>query len=548
MTATAPAHGPALLVLADRVHSLAADAAGRALLVRGGVVAAIGDPDALRRLDPDADVLDLRGTTITPGLTDAHIHLTEWALARQEVDLTHAASPAAAAHAVAAHAVSARELAADAVGGQGRTSDDHGWIRGRGWNPHLWRAGTPHRSVLDAVLPDRPVALQSHDMHALWANSAALRLAGVDADTQAPAGGTIVRDEDGPTGLLLEAAGQLVARVLPPIELDTVVAAVRAAQAELHTLGITGVHSFPGIHVQTPTPIDVLRRLRESGELRLRVLHHLAADALDEAVRLGWRSGAGDDWLRVGGVKMFLDGALGSRTAWMQTPYDDGSGCGMRTLDEEVFRDTVRRAARAGIASTVHAIGDAAVCLALDVLADPATRVPALPHRIEHLQCCPAERWADAARAGVTVSMQPSHLMTDWGVADRYWGVERSRCAYALGGLLRHGALLAFGSDAPVEPVDPRRGLFAAVFRTDVTGQPEGGWFAEHRIDAHAALAGYTIGPARAAGYVAPAGTLAPGAPADFAAWDHDPIGQPQSILGMRCVATAVAGDIVYSC
>jgi predicted amidohydrolase YtcJ len=520
-----------LLVLADRVHTLDRRHECDALLIGDGRVIAAGAADAIRHMAGDADTLDLRGTTITPGLTDAHVHLTEWAFARLEVDLAEAPEPEAAAAAVAEH----------------HHRHPARWIRGRGWNPHLWAGRQPHRRLLDDVVGDTPVALQSHDMHALWASTAALRAAGIDAATPDPDGGHIVRDDAGePTGLLLEWAGRMVTRAFPVPTLEQAAEAVLEAQAELHSLGITGVHSLPGIHLTQPDPLPVLLLLRERGALRLRVLQHVGLERLDDAVRLGLRSGFGDDWLRIGALKMFLDGALGSRTAWMLAPYEGDTSVGMRTMEPAEFRENVRRAAAVGIATTVHAIGDAAVCLALDVLADPALRVPALPHRIEHLQCCPPERMGDAAAAGITCSMQPAHLVTDWRIADRHWGRQRSRGAFAVGSLLRHGTLLAFGSDVPVEPVDPRRGLHAAVLRQDLGGEPAGGWYTDERISARDALLGYTTGPARAAGLPAPAGTLAPGAAADFVAWDTDPLGPPGRLLDMNCVATAVNGVVVH--
>jgi predicted amidohydrolase YtcJ len=521
-----------LLVLADRVHTLAHDAVGHdAVLIDRGRVVATGRADDLRAHAHHARVIDLRGTTLTPGLTDAHIHLTEWAFARSEVDLSAAQSPADAARLTLQH----------------RASSQDGWVRGRGWNPHLWDLALPHRAMLDALIPDRPAALQSHDMHALWVNSAALALAGITAATPDPEDGTIVRDEHGePTGLLLEWAGQIVARVMPDPTLDATIAAVIEAQRALHAFGITGVHSFPGIHRPEPDPLPVVLRMREQNTLTLRVLQHIRLDHLDAAIELGLRSGFGDEWVRIGALKMFLDGALGSRTAWMRAPYENSDDCGMRVMDPDDFRTYVARAAAAGIACTVHAIGDGAVSLALDVLSEPATRVHALPHRIEHVQCCPPERLGDAVAATITCSMQPSHLMTDWRIADRHWG-DRSSGAFAVGSLQRLRTLLAFGSDAPVEDVDPRRGLFAAVRRQDHNREPAGGWYPDECIDTAAALYAYTVGPARAAGLSAPAGSLAPGAPADLAAWDHDPLGDPDSLLHMRCVAALVGGRVVHT-
>jgi len=424
-----------------------------------------------------------------------------------------------------------------------------GWVRGRGWNPHRWEGREPTRQLLDAALGDRPVALQSHDMHSLWVSSAALQAAGITAGTLDPEGGRIVRDARGePTGLLLERAGELVTGVIPEPSEDDVVAAVRAAQGVLHALGLTGVHSFPGIALPWPEPRVVLARLHREGDLRLRVLQHIRQELLETAITLGARSGAGGAWIRTGAVKLFLDGALGSRTAWLREPYVGSSSTGVSTLPEPEFRALVLRAAGAGIATAVHAIGDAAVALALDVLADPRAGGPLLPHRIEHLQCCPPERLGDAARAGIVCSVQPVHLITDWRAADRHWGPQRASHSYAFAGLAGTGAVLAFGSDAPVEPIDPRLGLFAAVQRQDLEGEPAGGWYPEQRLDRRAALSGYTAGPAIAAGTTGETGVLAPGAFGDLVAWDRDPLTcAPRELLEMRAVATVVAGDIVHS-
>jgi predicted amidohydrolase YtcJ len=533
MERLAPSDSPDLLVLAGRVHTFGTPTSAstdNAVWIRAGRIAAVGRAERLRDAAGNVPVLERPEATVTPGLADAHIHLTEWALSRRQADLGVAMDPEAAAQLVA------------------QASGDGAWIRGRGWNPHLWNGAQPHRAQLDAVAADRPVALQSHDMHALWANGEALRRAGIDADTPDPPDGRIVRDEAGrPTGLLLENAARLVTDRIPPPTLAELAGAVQAAQAELHALGITAVHSFPGIHVVEPDPLSVLETLRAAGALRLRVLQHIALDRLDAAIALGVRSGFGGDWLRIGGVKMFLDGALGSRTAWMRAPYEGEAQCGMRVLEPTAFRAHVQRAAAAGIASTVHAIGDAAVALALDVLSEPAVRVAALPHRIEHVQCCPPDRLDVAGAAGVVCSMQPAHLITDWRGADRHWGA-RGRWTYAFRSLLDRGATLAFGSDAPVEPVDPGRALMAATARTDLDGQPDGGWYPEERISAHAALRAYTVGPAHAAGLAGTLGVLVPGALGDLALWNRDPLDvDPAGWLALRCEATVVGGMVVHS-
>ncbi|HEX7118990.1 MAG TPA: amidohydrolase [Longimicrobiales bacterium] len=520
------------LVLADRVHTFADPAVVDALLLRDGRIVAIGAADALRRRAPDAALLDLRGTTITPGLCDAHIHLVDWALARRAVDLADAPDADAAAEAVARRA---RSLPAGA------------WLHGGGWSVNRWGA-FPDRRPLDRAAPGHPVLLRSHDLHSAWVNGRALEIAGISAATPDPDGGRILRDDAGePTGVLLENAVRLVERVVPPTPDAEIEDAVLDAQRELHALGITAVHSFPSVHPGRLDALRVLERLRAAGRLRLRVLQQLPLEFLDDAIRLGLRSGFGGDWIRIGGVKMFLDGALGSRTAWLREPYVDSDDRGVQLLPAADFRDAVRRAAEAGLAATVHAIGDAAVALALDVLGDAAVRVDAMPHRIEHVQLCPPERFGDLGRADIVGSVQPCHLMTDWQAAERYWGADRCRGAYAFRSLEDAGAVLAFGSDAPVERVDPRLGLFAATTRRDLDDRPRGGWLPGERISILDAFRGYTTGPAHAAGALGRLGRLAPGAAADFVAWDADPLRTAgRALLSLRCIAAVVDGERVW--
>ncbi len=523
-------HGGPLLVTADRIRTFGPEAApADALLIQDGRVRALGRAPDLARLRP-AERLDLTGTTITPGLADSHIHITEWAIARLEADLSRAVGPAEAAATLGAHA--ARRPA--------------GWLKGRGWNPHRW-SETPHRSHLDQVIGDRPAALQSHDMHALWVSSAALRAAGIDAHTPDPEGGRIVRDAAGqPTGLLLENAGTLVTRVLPAPSFAETVDAVLDAQKALHAVGITAMHVLPGLFIPEPNALELLRSLRDQGHLTLRSLVHIPLDALDTAIEDGVRSGDGDDWLRIGGVKMFLDGALGSLTAWMQDPYENSASRGVQVLPADVFEATAQRAAHAGIATTVHAIGDAAVALALDVLCAPSLPRLRVPHRIEHVQCCPAGRLRDAGRVGVVASVQPSHLMTDWRAADRHWGARAQR-TYAFRSLLDGGAVLAFGSDAPVEPPDPRHALYAAVARRDLEGHPAGGWQPPERLTLEQAFRASTSGPAAAAGW-GDIGSLAPGALADFVAWTRDPFAMNENeLLELECAATFAGGQPVHA-
>jgi predicted amidohydrolase YtcJ len=516
--------GTDLIVRAARIHLLGSAESVESLLLRGGHVAAVGPFEAMRALSaPGARVEDFGAATVTPGLVDAHVHLTTWALSRRQVDLNACAT------------------LDDALGAIRRASaTGDGWVRGIGWDVHRW-GRLPTRQELDAVCPERPCCFDSHDIHGAWLNSAALAAAGITRETADPDGGEIVRDAAGePSGILLEKAVRLVQRVLPRETLAERTEALLDAQRAVHALGLTGVHS-----VEVDGLAD-FSALAEEDRLRLRVLQAVQLPRLDAALELGLRSGMGGEWLRIGGVKMFLDGALGSRTAWLREPYEREQGRGIQTLPADEFRHHVARAADAGFASTVHAIGDAAVELAIRVLGE-ISPPRAMPHRIEHVQLCPEDLWAKLGRSGVIASMQPVHLMTDIPSAERHWGHARSRGAYAFAALARAGATVAFGSDVPVETVDPRLGLFAAVKRVGWDGQPAEEWYPEHAITAEGALRAYTEGCAEAAGTSRTQGRLLPGYLADLVAWDRDPLTVPADELReMRCLATLVGGETVY--
>jgi predicted amidohydrolase YtcJ len=291
--------------------------------------------------------------------------------------------------------------------------------------------------------------------------------------------------------------------------------------------------------------LEAFRRLDVSGELRLRVLFHPPVGALSRLIADGARSGQGSEWLTLGGVKMFLDGSLGSRTAWMLEPYAGTHDRGMPITGETEVRNAMMSAAAAGMASTVHAIGDAAVRRALDLL----STVPRLsiPHRIEHFQCVHPADLDRAPRAGIVLSMQPAHLLTDISLVDRHWG-NRGRGAYAFRSLLRRGVRLVFGSDVPVASLDPRAGIHAALERKGFSGAPANGWHPEEKIGFSEALGGYTVGAAHAAGLGHRRGALAPGFDADLVAWAVDPAAERDDGEAFRqghAVLTIVDGEAV---
>jgi len=526
-----------LILYNARVYTLdAGHPHARAVAMAGNRILAVGDDDELRPcLRPGGQAVDLGGRCVIPGLIDAHIHLGWYSLGvyQQQVDLDNVPSRAEA-------------LARVAQAAQ-RTPPGR-WIQGGGWNKNLWPEQTfPTAADLDAVAPDHPVALQDKSHHALWVNSRALELAGVTAATADPPGGEILRDEAGrPCGILLEAAGELVSRAIPEPDVETMAAALRQGIARALSLGLTGCHE-PG----HPTVLAALQLLRARGELKLRMLVHLPADGLEAAARLGLRSGLGDEYLRLGGVKLFADGALGPQTASLLAPYEGTPDrTGLPTLTADELGDLVCRAHRSGLSVAVHAIGDAANRATLDAIEKgrqfpPAIR-PSLPDRIEHVQLLHPDDLPRLARLGVVASMQPIHATSDMEMAGRHWG-RRCELAYAWRSLLRSGATLAFGSDCPVETLDPLAGIHAAVTRRRADGHPgPAGWIPAQRLTVAEAVHAYTLGAAYASGEAHLKGSLTPGKLADLVVLSQDIFQiEPMDILNTHVVMTVFDGQIV---
>lgn len=513
-----------LLIVNARPWSGAPLAGADAIAVRGGRVLAVGaEPEVAAAAGPDAERVDARGATVTPGLVDAHLHLLAWARSLEEVALDDAASAAAVAERVARAA-----------------ARGPGVVVGRGWAPHAW-PDRPHRALLDRAAPGRVVLLHSRDFHAMWVSGAALAAAGITRDTPDPPGGVIERDAAGePTGVLREHAVRGAAALDRdrPLGEETLTRAIR----RLHAAGITAVHDFEG-----PEALQRLSLRARDGGPRVRVLMHLAHAHLDQALALGLASGIGDDSFRIGAVKLFADGTLGSRTAAMLEPYE-GGGSGLDLMSAEELSATVARALGGGLAVAIHAIGDRATRRALDAFeaAGAALRRPRLPSRIEHLQLVADGDVARLVRLGVAASMQPQHAISDLDLAERAWGARCAR-AYAWRTFRDAGAMPAFGSDAPVEPPDPAAGLRAAVTRARSDGTPPGGWHPAQRLSLDEALTCYTSVPARLAGDDPARGTLRPGAPAELVVWNADLHALDPMDLGSAAPAlTMLDGEVVH--
>jgi len=513
-----------LLVVRGRLWSgrtLEADA----LLVRDERIVALGSTAELRAASPSARIVDAGGATVSPGLVDAHLHLVPWARARKQLELAGCTS---------------REEALERLrAALGSLPDDDSPLVGRGWDEGGWEA-PPDARALDALAPRRPVLLHRHDFHALWVNGAALVAAGVSKRTTDPEGGRLERGPGGElTGLVREHAVALFhaleQRAAPAVN-D---ALLDEAASALHAEGVTGVHDFQRNHD------DWLRMRALAGRRRLRVLQHVGPEQVEAARSLGLRAGEGDAWFRTGSLKLFADGTLGSRTAALIEPYDDAPGRGMALLEPAAMASAVASAAAAGFSVAVHAIGDAAVRVALDAVERnhaALARVP-LPARIEHAQLVDAADLPRFGALGVAASMQPQHAATDAPVARRAWGA-RCRRAYPWRALLESGATLAFGSDAPVEPPAARLGLAAAVHRLGADGAP---FEPAQAVSLDVALRAYTESAAALAAGRLGCGRLEPGAPADLVVWDRDLHAAGAAELAQaRPRFTALAGQIVY--
>jgi predicted amidohydrolase YtcJ len=502
----------------------------RSLAVANGTVVACSDGPLDELEGRGTRIIDLAGRAVVPGFVDAHIHFGHFALARRQVDLD-----------VAASLEDGLALLRDAS----RRMDADAWLHGRGWDRNRW-GRLPTATELDNAIGPRPAALSSHDGHALWLSSAALQSVGIHGETPDPPGGVIQRDERGqPTGVLFENAQELARRGIPEPSDDELRDALRAALPLAAAAGLTGIHNLEDRRARS-----AFEELERAGELSLRVYHGVARGELRAARDTGLRTGAGSERVRTGPVKLFSDGALGSRTAHVLEPYEgrvDGYR-GVPTMQPEEIADHMRLAAEAELDIAVHAIGDAAVRAVLDAFEQTRAIYPPLGRRmlrIEHAQLVHPRDVPRFAALGVIASMQPIHATADWRAADAHWG-RRAQHGYAWRDLLQAGAVLAFGTDAPVERLEPLNNLYAAVTRIDPEGQPDGGWYPQQRLTLDEAMRAYTLGSAMAERASNRRGTLAPGKDADFVVLSPDPFGlRTEALLEARVELTVVGGHVV---
>lgn len=504
-----------------------------AILIAGGRIIAIGGKDKLENFAPGkVEKMDMQGKTILPGLTDAHIHMQYYSLGLSKVDCE----------------TKTKEECLRRVGERARVTKPGEWVLGHGWQQNEWDGNFPTAAELDEVSPNNPVYLTAKSLHAAWANTSALKLANISDDTSNPKDGAIQRDTSGKaTGILLETAMSLVHAAVPEPTLAEIEAAMEKAQSVLWKMGITGIHDF-----DRRQSFMALQSLHAQGKLKLRVCKNIPVESVQQANDLGLRTGFGNEWLWIGSVKAFMDGALGPRTAAMFQPYEgEPQNRGILNMDGEELFEHCRKAADVGLSMTVHAIGDKAnheVLNAFEQLRNYETQnhLPHLRHRIEHVQVIHPDDAPRLAKLNVIASMQPIHATSDMYAADRYWG-KRAELSYAWRTQLNYGAMLAFGSDAPVESPNPFLGLYAAVARKRADASPSTeGWYPEQKLTLAEALSGYTSGAAYAANAEHRLGRLSENHHADLIILDRDPFEiQPVELLTLSADAVMINGEWV---
>ncbi len=509
----------------------------QALAVAGGRILAVGKSVEIRRLAGSRTrVLDVKGRRIVPGFIDDHTHFMRGGHTLQTIDLRDATNESEMAERL-------RRFIASLPRGK--------WVEGGNWDHQRWPgANLPNKKLLDPVTGDHPAFLSRTDGHMAVANSLALNLAGVTRDTPDPKGGVIVRDPvtREPTGVLKDAAMDLVWRVKPPPTDQERSEEFQAAMREAARLGLTSVQD-----ITTWSDWEIYGRFRDDGQLTVRIYSRFPLSTWEKVRDLRDRQGTGDDWLRVGGLKGFVDGSLGSSTALFFKPFtDDPTNSGTFVSDwypEGIMRSRVASADRSDLQVSIHAIGDRANAVLLDLFAEverengPRDR----RFRIEHAQHLRPEDIGRFAQLEVIASVQPYHAIDDGRWAVERIGEERCKTTYAFHALMNAKAKVCFGSDWPVAPLDPLLGIYAAVTRATIDGKNPGGWFPEQRVTIEEAVRSYTSTPAYAAFEEKIKGALEPGKLADFVVLSRDIFGvDPALIRDTSVDYTYVGGRQVF--
>ena len=524
---------PIRILLNGCIHTFnPAQPTAQAAAIQDGKFILTGSNDEVKILaGQNSTVEDLHGKTVLPALTDAHIHILEYGFSLLRIDCE----------------TPTRAECLQRVQERADKTPAGKWVLGHGWNHNIWPEGIGNKRLLDTISSTHPMYLTHKSLHSAWANSAALKLAGITSDSPDPKDGHFQRDENGQlTGILLESAMRVVEKVIPRPDQSECMQALLCAQKSLFKFGITSVHDFDPWDCYT-----ALQALQESGQLKIRVIKGIPQTYLEEAIETGLTGGQGNDHLSIGWLKLFADGALGPQTAAMLEPFENSNSTGMLFLTSSEIAEIGKRTLTHGISLAVHAIGDRANREVIDgyqkITELGLAKQAALPLRIEHVQLITPHDMQRMASLEIIASMQPIHAPSDHLMADKYWG-ERRQNAYAWHAVKDSGNRLVFGSDAPVESPNPFWGIFAALTRKPIqSASTAESWIPQQCINLEASLAAYITEPQTIAGKNDRLGKIQPGHIADLIVLPNDPFKQNENDFTrtLPC-ATMVDGDWIF--
>lgn len=508
-----------------------------AVAIQGSMIVGVGKSERLSEVFSAREVIDLKGKTVLPGLVDGHAHILGEGGKLENIDLNGTISP---------------EQIVTMVAERIKKSKEGDWILGRGWDQNSWQVKQfPTKEMLDKVSGDRPVFLRRVDGHACWANTKALQLAGIDASTKDTAGGKIVRDKNGnPTGILVDNAMEFVNKIIPSLTDEDIERRLLLAMNECASLGLTEVHDM-GVDDKT---IQIYKKLIDEGKCPIRIYAAIdyPSETWNQFLQTGPMIGHNDGMLTVRTVKLYMDGALGSRGAAFFDEYaDDPGNRGLTMMSEKEMESVCSNALAKGFQVCTHAIGDRANSITLDVyekvLPKNSDSLKQNRWRIEHVQVLAQNDIPRFKRLGVLPSMQPTHATSDMDWAEKRIGPERIHGAYAWRSILDTGTEIISGSDFPVESVNPFYGLYSAVTRQHQNGEPKGGWYPEQKMSRLEALKSFSSSPSYGAFQESMKGVIEAGKWADLTIIDRDMMKcKENEIYSTQVEMTMVGGKIVY--
>ena len=504
-----------------------------AMAITGGTISYVGDEENMRF--SAKETVDLHGAFVMPGFIDNHVHFLEGGAALASVDLRDATTP---------------ETFSTRIIDYAKTRPAGSWVLNGNWDHELWGGELPHKEWIDEQTGETPVFVIRLDGHMALANSAALQLADITPETIAPDGGEIVTDENGkPTGIVKGNAINLVLSVIPQPSDEEVLDTFKLAQSHALALGLTQVHAVTANETET-TMLDAFRLAEKHGVMMIRAFVSTPIEHWESTRDLVNRIGTGEDRLRWGGVKGFVDGSLGATTAWFHQPYDDAPDTsGAPLVAPTKLKSMLKNADEAGLRISIHAIGDKAIDALLANMQEIAgDDIASKRYRIEHFQHPSTNAIKATAESGIVASMQPYHAIDDGRWAEERIGPERIKTTYAFRSILDAGVALTFGSDWPVAPLSPLEGVYAAVTRRTTDGANPDGWQPQEKITVEEALTAYTVTNAYAGFEEEVAGTLEKGKRADFVVLTEDPrTVDPVEIRNIRVLATVIDGEVVFT-